>query len=87
MSEFPQRDYGKTPRKQDDSAAREHLVAWLRDAHAAKEQSEKMLGKFAGRIENYPDSKSRSSAISKRPAARPGGSRPVWKNTATALRH
>jgi len=57
MSEFPQRDYGKTPRKQDDSAAREHLVEWLRDAHAAEEQSEKMLTKFAGRIENYPELK------------------------------
>ncbi len=57
MSESPQRDYGKSPRKQDDSVARERLVEWLRDAHAAEEQSEKMLSKFAGRIENYPELK------------------------------
>lgn len=54
MSETPQRDYAKTPRTQDNPVARERLVEWLRDAHAAEEQSEKMLGKFAGRIENYP---------------------------------
>jgi ferritin-like metal-binding protein YciE len=54
MSETPQQNYAQTPRAQDNSAAREQLVDWLRDAHAAEEQSEKMLSKFAGRIENYP---------------------------------
>lgn len=57
MSETPQRDYGQSPRKQEDSVARERLVEWLRDAHAAEEQSEKMLSKFADRIENYPELK------------------------------
>lgn len=32
----------------------EHLVEWLRDAHAAEKQSEKMLGMFCDRLESYP---------------------------------
>lgn len=54
MAVTPQQDYGKAPRKQENSVARDRLVEWLRDAHAAEEQSEQMLSKFAGRIENYP---------------------------------
>lgn len=54
MPEATQPNYGTSARQQDNSAARERLVEWLRDAHAAEEQSEKMLTKFAGRIENYP---------------------------------
>lgn len=57
MSEFPQQTPGTSTRKADQSEAREQLVDWLRDAHAAEEQSEKMLTKFAGRIENYPELK------------------------------
>src|SRR5690606_25543771 len=54
MAVTPQQDYGKAPRKQEHPGARDRLVEWLRDAHAAEEQSEQMLSKFAGRIENYP---------------------------------
>ena len=57
MPEVPQPNYEKSVRPQDNSAARGRLVEWLRDAHAAEEQSEKMLTKFAGRIENYPELK------------------------------
>lgn len=59
MSESPQQHYAKaTTRQTGSSESREQLVDWLRDAHAAEEQSEKMLTKFAGRIENYPELKS-----------------------------
>lgn len=58
MSESPQQNYGtSTARQADNPEAREQLIDWLRDAHAAEEQSEKMLTKFAGRIENYPELK------------------------------
>lgn len=36
------------------SETSEHLVEWLRDAHAAEKQSEKMLSMFCDRLENYP---------------------------------
>ncbi|ACB97364.1 ferritin-like domain-containing protein [Beijerinckia indica] len=41
------------------ATAEEHLVEWLRDAHAMEQQAETMLSSFAGRVENYPDLKSR----------------------------
>lgn len=37
----------------------ETLLAWLRDAHAMKQQAETMLSAMAGRIENYPEVKAR----------------------------
>lgn len=39
--------------------AREHLLDWLRDAHAMELQAESMLKAQAGRIENYPKLKMR----------------------------
>lgn len=39
--------------------ARDHLLAWLRDAHAAEEQAITMLSNMARRIENYPELKAR----------------------------
>src|SRR5690606_36737977 len=33
---------------------REHLLHWLRDAHAMEQQAERMLKAQASRIENYP---------------------------------
>ena len=38
---------------------REHLVNWLRDAHAMEQQAEQMLKAQASRIENYPKMKAR----------------------------
>ena len=38
---------------------RDHLIAWLKDAHAAEEQAVTMLDKMAGRLENYPHLKAR----------------------------
>lgn len=35
-------------------APTEHLLEWLRDAHAMEEQAEKMLEAQASRLENYP---------------------------------
>jgi len=32
----------------------EHLVDWLRDAHAMEQQAESMLEAMAGRLEHYP---------------------------------
>jgi len=40
----------------------EHLMAWLRDAHAMEKQAETMLSAMAGRIENYPDVKAKIEA-------------------------
>jgi ferritin-like metal-binding protein YciE len=40
----------------------EHLMAWLRDAHAMEKQAETMLSAMAGRIENYPDVKTKIEA-------------------------
>lgn len=39
--------------------AREHLLDWLRDAHAMEQQAEQMLKGQAARIENYPALKAR----------------------------
>ena len=39
--------------------AREHLLDWLRDAHAMEQQAEKMLKAQAARIEHYPRLKAR----------------------------
>ncbi len=41
------------------ASAEEHLLEWLRDAHAAEEQAETMLSGMARRIENYPDLQAR----------------------------
>ncbi|ALA20379.1 MULTISPECIES: ferritin-like domain-containing protein [Chelatococcus] len=38
---------------------KDHLLSWLRDAHAAEEQAITMLSNLAGRIENYPELKAR----------------------------
>ncbi|MHA4735270.1 ferritin-like domain-containing protein [Ensifer adhaerens] len=38
---------------------KEHLIAWLRDAHAMEEQAETMLSAQSGRLQNYPDLKAR----------------------------
>lgn len=37
----------------------EHYHDWLRDAHAMEKQAESMLESMAGRIDNYPDLRSR----------------------------
>ena len=37
----------------------EHYHDWLRDAHAIEKQAESMLESMAGRIDNYPDLRSR----------------------------
>lgn len=37
--------------------AEEHIMDWLRDAHAMEKQAETMLASMAGRIENYPELK------------------------------
>lgn len=39
--------------------ASEHLADWLRDAHAMEQQAEAMLETQAGRLEHYPDLRSR----------------------------
>ena len=39
--------------------AREHLLDWLRDAHAMEQQAEQMLKAQSSRIENYPKLKTR----------------------------
>ncbi|MQW90522.1 ferritin-like domain-containing protein [Sinorhizobium saheli] len=39
--------------------ATEHLVAWLRDAHAMEEQAITMLTSQSRRLENYPELKTR----------------------------
>ena len=39
--------------------AREHLVEWLRDAHAMEMQAETMLKGQAGRLEHYPEVRAR----------------------------
>ena len=38
---------------------KDHLIAWLKDAHAAEEQAVTMLEKMAGRLEHYPHLKAR----------------------------
>ena len=37
-----------------DDGLREHLLDWLRDAHAMEQQAEQMLKAQAARIEHYP---------------------------------
>jgi ferritin-like metal-binding protein YciE len=39
--------------------AKEHLLDWLRDAHAMEQQAEQMLKAQAGRLEHYPELKAR----------------------------
>ena len=39
--------------------AREHLLDWLRDAHAMEQQAEQMLKAQAARIEHYPKLRAR----------------------------
>lgn len=41
------------------SNPQEHLLDWLRDAHAMEQQAEQMLKAQASRIENYPKMKAR----------------------------
>lgn len=41
------------------ASAEQRLVQWLRDAHAAEQQSETMLSGLGRRIENYPELKDR----------------------------
>ena len=38
----------------DFEKTKEHLLSWLRDAHAMEEQAETMLSATAERLENYP---------------------------------
>lgn len=38
---------------------RDHLLSWLRDAHAAEEQAITMLSSMARRLENYPELRER----------------------------
>jgi ferritin-like metal-binding protein YciE len=45
--------------EREKSKAAEHLLDWLRDAHAMEEQAETMLTSLAGRIETYPEVKQR----------------------------
>jgi ferritin-like metal-binding protein YciE len=40
--------------------ANEHLLDWLRDAHAMEQQAEQMLKAQAGRLEHYPELKART---------------------------
>src|SRR5690606_7577218 len=49
------------PRQEDSgmSEQREHLLNWLRDAHAMEQQAEQMLKSQASRIEHYPKVKAR----------------------------
>ena len=42
--------------------AREHLLDWLRDAHAMEQQAAQMLKAQAGRLETYPALKARIEA-------------------------
>ena len=45
----------------DHNAATEHLLDWLRDAHAMEEQAETMLKAMEGRLEHYPQLRARIS--------------------------
>jgi ferritin-like metal-binding protein YciE len=38
---------------------KEHLLDWLRDAHAMEQQAEQMLRAQSGRLEHYPELKAR----------------------------
>lgn len=39
--------------------AKDHLLSWLKDAHAAEEQAITMLSNLSGRLNDYPELKSR----------------------------
>ena len=41
------------------SAARDHYLDWLRDAHAMEEQAETMLKAMEGRLDHYPELRTR----------------------------
>ncbi|MDU4253464.1 ferritin-like domain-containing protein [Pseudomonas sp.] len=41
------------------TSKKDNLLDWLRDAHAMEQQAEKMLEAQAGRLENYPQLKTR----------------------------
>ncbi len=43
----------------NDTSAKEHLLDWLRDAHAMEEQAETMLTAMEGRLEHYPELRTR----------------------------
>lgn len=43
----------------DNSVAKEHFLDWLRDAHAMEEQAETMLKAMEGRLEHYPELRTR----------------------------
>lgn len=43
----------------DQTAAHEHFLDWLRDAHAMEEQAETMLKAMEGRLEHYPELRTR----------------------------
>lgn len=62
--------------------AREHLLDWLRDAHAMELQAESMLKAQAGRIENYPKLKMRiEQRLLEECIERLGGSTSAVKDT------
>mgnify|MGYP004594333275 CR=1 FL=1 len=48
----------------------EHYHDWLRDAHAMEKQAESMLESMAGRIDNYPDLRSRIEQHVTEPSAK-----------------
>src|SRR5690606_35365392 len=52
-------DRGSPAWRTEMTEAREHLLDWLRDAHAMEQQAEQMLKGQAARIENYPKLKAR----------------------------
>lgn len=41
------------------TTAQEHVLDWLRDAHAMEKQAEQMLRAQSGRLEHYPELKAR----------------------------
>ena len=41
------------------TSAKDHLLDWLRDAHAMEEQAEHMLRSQSSRLEHYPQLKAR----------------------------
>ena len=41
------------------ATTKDHLIAWLRDAHAMEEQAETMLSSQSRRLGNYPELKAR----------------------------
>ncbi|MDB5833869.1 MAG: hypothetical protein JWR14_3699 [Caballeronia sp.] len=49
----------RSVRRETYADAKEHLLDWLRDAHAMEQQAEQMLKVQAGRFEHYPELKAR----------------------------